>query len=167
MYAFIIAIMLMYIILSAQFQSYLQPVIILSAIAFALIGVVFGKLVTQSLFTVNSFIAIIGVAGVVVNDSLILIDFMNKSYKAGATRIEAINKAIKVRLRPIILTTLTTTLGLLPMALGFPEDSIVWGAMASTFVSGLAVATILTLFIAPVLWDMIQERQEKQLLKKQ
>jgi len=167
MYAFIIAVMLMYIILAAQFQSYLQPVIILSAIAFALIGVVLGKVLTQSLFTVNSFIAIIGVAGVVVNDSLILIDFMNKSYKAGATRIEAINKAIKVRLRPIILTTLTTTLGLLPMALGFPEDSIIWGAMASTFVSGLAVATILTLFIAPVLWDMIQERQEKQLLKTQ
>jgi HAE1 family hydrophobic/amphiphilic exporter-1 len=163
MYAFIIAIMIMYIILAAQFQSYSQPIIILSAIAFALIGVVIGKLVSQSLFTVNSFIAIIGVAGVVVNDSLILVDFMNKLYRAGATRIEAVNQAIKVRLRPIILTTLTTTLGLLPMALGFPEESIVWGAMASTFVSGLAVATILTLFIAPVLWDMIQERQEKKL----
>ena len=165
MYAFIIAIMIMYIILAAQFQSYLQPIIILSAIAFALIGVVIGKLVTQSLFTVNSFVAIIGVAGVVVNDSLILIDFMNKIYKKGATRLESINQAIEIRLRPIILTTLTTTLGLLPMALGFPEDSIVWGAMASTFVSGLAVSTILTLFIAPVLWDMIQERQEKNLAK--
>lgn len=165
MYAFIIAVMIMYIILAAQFQSYLQPVIILSAIAFALIGVVFGKLATQSLFTVNSFIAIIGVAGVVVNDSLILIDFMNKLYAKGATRIEAINQALAVRLRPIILTTLTTTLGLLPMALGFPEKSLVWGAMASTFVSGLAVATILTLFIAPVLWDIIWERQEKRVQK--
>ncbi|MCF6203611.1 MAG: efflux RND transporter permease subunit [Methylococcaceae bacterium] len=165
MYAFIIAIMIMYIVLAAQFQSYLQPIIILSAIAFALIGVVIGKLVFQSLFTVNSFIAIIGVAGVVVNDSLILVDFMNKLYREGETRIEAVNQAIKVRLRPIILTTLTTTLGLLPMALGFPEESIVWGAMASTFVSGLAVATILTLFIAPVLWDMIQERQEKKLAR--
>ena len=161
MYAFVIAIMVMYIILAAQFQSYLQPVIILSAIAFALIGVVFGKLVTQSVFTVNSFIAVIGVAGVVVNDSLILIDFMNKLYDSGMTRLEAINGAIAVRLRPIILTTLTTTLGLLPMALGFPEESLVWGAMASTFVSGLAVATILTLFIVPVLWDMIKARQEK------
>ncbi len=160
MYAFIIAVMIMYIILAAQFQSYLQPVIILSAIAFALIGVVFGKLLTQSLFTVNSFIAIIGVAGVVVNDSLILVDFMNKLYAKGATRLEAINEAIAVRLRPIILTTLTTTLGLLPMALGFPEESPVWGAMASTFVSGLAVATVLTLFIAPVLWDIIRERQD-------
>ena len=166
MYAFIIAVMIMYIILAAQFQSYLQPIIILSAIAFALIGVVIGKLLTQSLFTVNSFIAIIGVAGVVVNDSLILIDFMNKIYKTGATRLESINQAIKIRLRPIILTTLTTTLGLLPMALGFPEDSIVWGAMASTFVAGLAVSTILTLFIAPVLWDMIQERQEKKEAKR-
>ncbi len=162
-YAFIIAIMLMYIILSAQFQSYLQPVIILSAIAFALIGVVLGKLVTQSLFTVNSFIAIIGVAGVVVNDSLILVDFMNKLYTKGHTRLESIRGTIAVRLRPIILTTLTTSLGLLPMALGFPEKSIVWGAMASTFVSGLAVATVLTLFIAPVLWDIIKERQEKQI----
>ncbi|MCK5830619.1 MAG: efflux RND transporter permease subunit [Methylococcales bacterium] len=164
-YAFLISIMIMYIILAAQFQSYSQPVIILSSIAFALIGVVLGKLMTQSLFTVNSFIAIIGVAGVVVNDSLILIDFMNKIYRAGATRAEAIHQAMDVRLRPIILTTLTTTLGLLPMALGFPEESIIWGAMASTFVSGLAVATVLTLFIAPVLWDMIQERQENKLKK--
>lgn len=165
LYAFLMAIMVMYIILAAQFQSYLQPVIILSAIAFALIGVVFGKMFTQSIFTVNSFIAIIGVAGVVVNDSLILVDFINKLYKVGATRLEAINQAIEIRLRPIILTTLTTTLGLLPMALGFPEESVVWGAMASTFVSGLAVATVLTLFIVPVLWDIIQERQEKRLKK--
>jgi HAE1 family hydrophobic/amphiphilic exporter-1 len=155
----------MYIILAAQFQSYLQPVIVLSAIAFALIGVIMGKLVTQSLFTVNSFIAVIGVAGVVVNDSLILIDFMNKLYHSGMSRTKSIAKAINIRLRPIILTTLTTTLGLLPMALGFPEESIIWGAMASTFVSGLAVATILTLFIVPVLWDMIIESQEKKLKK--
>ena len=165
-YAFAIAVLVMYIILAVQFQSYLQPVIILSAIAFALIGVVFGKLVTQSLFTVNSFIAVIGVAGVVVNDSLILIDFMNKLYDSGMARQEAIDGAIAVRLRPIILTTLTTTLGLLPMALGFPEKSLVWGTMASTFVSGLAAATILTLFIVPVLWDMIRERQEQGLEKK-
>ena len=160
-YAFIIAVMIMYIVLAAQFQSYLQPLIILSAIVFALIGVVFGKLITQSLFTVNSFIAIIGVAGVVVNDSLMLIDFINKSYRSGMTRRQAIDEGIRVRLRPILLTTLTTTLGLLPMAVGIPEYSIVWGAMASTFVTGLATATLLTLFIVPVLWDLMQSRQER------
>ena len=166
MYAFIIAILIMYIILAAQFQSYLQPVIILSAIAFALIGVIFGKMLTQSLFTVNSFIAVIGVAGVVVNDSLILINFMNQLYDSGYSRLAAINRSIEVRLRPIILTSLTTTLGLLPMALGFPEKSVVWGPMASTFVSGLATATILILFIVPVLWDLVKERDEKKIKAK-
>lgn len=160
-YAFIIAVLVMYVILATQFQSYLQPLIILSAIVFALIGVVFGKLVTQSLFTVNSFIAVIGVAGVVVNDALVLIDFINKRYRKGMSRREAIIAGVHIRLRPILLTTLTTTLGLLPMAIGFPSYSLIWGTMASTFVTGLAAATTLTLFIIPVLWDLLQGMQER------
>ena len=160
-YAFLIAVLIIYIILATQFQSYLQPLIILSAIAFALIGVVFGKLATQSLFTVNSFIAVIGVTGVVVNDALVLIDFINKRYRSGLSRREAIDEGVRVRLRPIVLTTLTTTLGLLPMALGIPNYSLVWGTMASTFVTGLAAATTLTVFIVPVLWDLLQEWQER------
>jgi HAE1 family hydrophobic/amphiphilic exporter-1 len=159
-YAFMIAVLVMYVILANQFQSYLQPLIILSAVVFALIGVVFGKLVTQSLFTVNSFIAAIGVAGVVINDALVLIDFINKRFRKGLTRREAITAGVHARLRPILLTTLTTTLGLLPMAVGFPSYSIIWGAMASTFVTGLATATVLTLFIVPVLWDLLQDLQE-------
>lgn len=159
-YAFSIAVLVMYIILATQFQSYWQPLIILSAIVFALIGVVFGKLVTQSLITVNSFIAVIGVAGVVVNDALMLIDFINKRYRAGMSRRVAIDEGVRLRLRPIVLTTLTTSLGLLPMAIGFPNYSLVWGTMASTFVTGLATATALTLFIVPVLWDLLQAWQE-------
>lgn len=159
-YAFIIAVLAMYVILATQFQSYLQPVIVLSAIVFALIGVVFGKMLTQSLFTINSFVAMIGVAGIVVNDSLVLIDFINRRYRRGASRLEAITLGVHVRLRPIVLTTLTTSLGLLPMVIGFPSYSLVWGAMASTFVAGLVTATILTLFVIPVLWDLIQDLQE-------
>ncbi|MGD8914421.1 MAG: efflux RND transporter permease subunit, partial [Candidatus Thiodiazotropha sp.] len=165
-YAFIIAVLVMYILLATQFQSYLQPLIILSAIVFALIGVVFGKLVTQSLFTINSFIAMIGVAGVVVNDALVLIDFINKRYRKGLSRREAIIEGVHIRLRPILLTTLTTTLGLLPMAIGFPSYSLIWGTMASTFVTGLATATALTLFIIPVLWDLLQGFQERSSKKK-
>ncbi|RDH87576.1 MAG: AcrB/AcrD/AcrF family protein [endosymbiont of Escarpia spicata] len=160
-YAFIIAVLVMYVILATQFQSYLQPLIILSAIVFALIGVVFGKLVSQTLFTVNSFIAVIGVAGVVVNDALVLVDFINKRYRSGMSRRDAIVDGVQVRLRPIVLTTLTTTLGLLPMAVGFPSYSLIWGTMASTFVAGLATATALTLFIVPVLWDLLQGLQER------
>jgi HAE1 family hydrophobic/amphiphilic exporter-1 len=106
-YAFFVALLIMYVILATQFRSYLQPLIILSAVVFSLIGVVFGKFVTQGLFTVNSFIAVVGVTGVVVNDSLVLIDFINRSYRSGMSRREAITRGIRIRLRPILLTTLT------------------------------------------------------------
>ena len=160
-YAFIIALLAIYMILALQFQSYLQPLIILSAVAFALVGVVFGKFLTQGLFTVNSMIAIVGVTGVVVNDSLVLIDFINRAYRKSGNRREAILEGIRTRLRPILLTTLTTTLGLLPMAIGFPYYSLVWGTMASTFVTGLCTATFLTLFIVPIEWDLLTALQER------
>ncbi|MCG6983612.1 MAG: efflux RND transporter permease subunit [Thiocapsa sp.] len=159
--AFGLAVLLIYLILATQFRSYSQPLIILSAVMFSIIGVVFGKVVTQSLFTINSFIAVVGVTGVVVNDSLVLLDFINRRYRAGAGRREAIREGVHLRLRPIVLTTLTTTLGLLPMAIGIPSYSVIWGTMASTFVTGLATATFLTLFIVPVAWDLLMERDEK------
>jgi len=156
MYAFGVAVLVMYLILATQFGSYIQPLIILSAVVFSLIGVIMGKLITQSLFTINSFIAVVGVTGVVVNDSLVLIDFINRKYRAGLPRRQAIAEGIRIRLRPIVLTTLTTSLGLLPMAIGIPSYSLVWGTMASTFVTGLATATFLTLFIVPVQWDLLE-----------
>jgi len=154
-YAFSVALLVIYLILATQFQSYLQPLIILSAVVFSVVGVIFGKVITQSLFTVNSFIALVGVTGVVVNDSLVLIDFINRRYREGMARREAVLEGIRVRLRPILLTTLTTSLGLAPMALGIPSYSLVWGAMASTFVTGLFTATFLTLFIVPIEWELL------------
>ncbi|MBU4563743.1 MAG: efflux RND transporter permease subunit [Desulfarculus sp.] len=155
-YAFGIALLIIYVILATQFKSYLQPVIILSAVSFALIGVIYGKFLTQTLFTVNSFIATVGVAGVVVNDALVLIDFLNRRLRSGLERRQALLQAVNIRLRPILLTTVTTTLGLLPMAVGFPEYSLVWGTMASTFVTGLCTATFLTLVVVPVMWDLLE-----------
>jgi HAE1 family hydrophobic/amphiphilic exporter-1 len=164
--AFGLAVLIIYVILAAQFKSYAQPLLILSAVMFSIIGVVFGKFVTQSLFTVNSFVAVVGVTGVVVNDALVLIDFINRGYRSGLSRAEAIHRGLDIRLRPILLTTLTTTLGLLPMAVGIPSYSIIWGSMASTFVTGLATATLLTLFIVPVGWDILTERQERRAAKR-
>jgi HAE1 family hydrophobic/amphiphilic exporter-1 len=164
--AFGLAVLLIYLILATQFKSYSQPLIILSAVMFSIIGVVFGKVATQSLFTVNSFIAVVGVTGVVVNDSLVLLDFINRRYRAGMSRREAIREGVRLRLRPIVLTTLTTTLGLMPMALGIPSYSVIWGSMASTFVTGLATATFLTLFIVPVAWDLLMEWEEKREAKR-
>ena len=154
-YAFVIAIVVIYLILAAQFRSYLQPMIIIAAVVFALIGVIFGTVLSRTLFTVNSFVAVIGVTGVVVNDSLVLVEFINRCYSEMGMRNEALLRATHIRLRPILLTTLTTTLGLLPMALGIPEYSLIWGSMAMTFVTGLCSATFLTIIIIPLLWDMV------------
>ncbi|KMY68909.1 acriflavin resistance protein [Desulfocarbo indianensis] len=154
-YAFVVAVMIMYLILATQFGSYTHPVIILSTVMFAVIGVIFGKIITQSLFTINSFIATVGLTGVVVNDALVLVDFLNKRYEIVGDRGLAIRQAVQIRLRPILLTTLTTTLGLLPMALGIPYYSVVWGTMASTFVTGLCTATFLTVLLVPVQWELL------------
>jgi len=159
--AFVIAVLAIYLILGAQFKSYIQPAIILSAVVFSLTGVVFGAFFTRTLFTVNSFIATVGVTGVVVNDSLVLLDFINRLHASGMDRMSCVREAVRIRLRPILLTTLTTTLGLLPMALGIPSYSLVWGGMAATFVTGLCTATALTIFIVPVLWDFLAARKER------
>jgi len=156
-YAFAIALLLIYTILATQFRSYIQPFIIMSAVIFALIGIIYGIFLSRALFTINSFIAIVGVTGVVVNDSLVLIEFINKRYKEGMGRRKAILEGVRIRLRPILLTTLTTTLGLMPMALGIPEYSLVWGAMASTFVTGLCTSTFLTVLMVPVQWDLLMQ----------
>ncbi len=153
-YAFLIALVLIYLILANQFNSYIQPLIIISSVVFALTGIILGTFIAQTLFTIYSFIAIVGVTGVVVNSSLVLIEFINKSYRYLPIR-EAIVQGANIRLRPIILTTLTTTLGLLPMAIGIPEYSIIWGPMAMTFVIGLCSAAFLTLTIVPVEWDLL------------
>ena len=159
-YAFVIAVVVIYLILAAQFKSYVQPLIIIAAVIFALTGVVFGAGLSRTVFTINSFVAVIGVTGVVVNDSLVLVEFINKCYLKGMSRRDALLWATHIRLRPILLTTLTTTLGLLPMALGIPEYSLIWGSMAMTFVTGLCTATFLTIVIIPVLWDITEKRRE-------
>ncbi len=152
--AFIIAIIAIYLVLATQFKDYLHPVIIISAIFFAVIGVVFGMFVTRSTFTVASFMAVVGLAGVAVNDSLILIDFINTRRREGVSLREAVLDACSARMRPVLITTVTTMLGLLPMAIGIPRKSMTWAPMATAFVTGLSSATILTLLIIPVEYEL-------------
>lgn len=167
MYAFILALFCIYMVLSAQFNDYLQPFIIITAVFFAFMGVVFGMFITRSTFTIGSFMAVVGLAGVSVNDSLILVDFMNIRRKEGKPIREAVIEACGARMRPVLITTVTTILGLLPMAIGIPSKSIEWSPMATAFATGLVSATALTLLIIPVEYEIsaIINQNIKQFIK--
>ena len=155
--AFFIALLAIYMVLASQFKDYVQPLIIISSVPMALIGVVFGLLITGTTFTIGSFLAIIGLAGLAVNDSLLLIDFMNVRLRQGKPLRQAIIESCAARMRPVLITTVTTTLGLLPMAIGIPNKSISWAPMATAFVSGLISATILTLLITPANYEAFEQ----------
>ena len=168
--AFVIAILLIYAILAAQFNSYIQPILIMSNIVFSFTGVVlvmaaFGFAVEllpegmviaeRSWFTVQSFIAIIGLAGLVINDAIVLIDFINQRRREGLRLEDELLVAGHQRMRPIVMTTVTTIAGLIPMAIGIPDFSITWGPFATCFIAGLSVSTAMTLLMVPVLYQQV------------
>lgn len=168
--AFFVAILCIYLVLASQFNDYVQPAIILSAVPFALIGVVLGLFATRTYFTIGSFMAVVGLAGVAVNNSILLIDFMNKRQKRGRPLRDAIMESAAARMRPVFITTVTTLLGLLPMAIGIPHKSMSWAPMATAFVSGLVSSTMLTLVMIPVEYEAIEKirrymRQKAQALR--
>ncbi len=164
--AFFVAVLAIYMVLASQFNDYFQPVIILSAVAFAITGVILGVFLTRSPFTLGSFLAIVGLAGVSVNDSLIMIEFMNIRRNENTEIREAVLHGCNVRMRPVLITTITTITGLLPMAIGIPNKSISWTPMATAFVTGLASATLLTLLIIPVEFELLEKFKEFRLRMK-
>ncbi len=115
-----------------------------------------GIFVTRQVFTVNNFIAVIGLAGVAVNDSIVLIDFIHNARLKGAKLRDAVIEGCQRRMRPILLTTITTALGLLPTALGIPYYSMVWGGMANSFVYGVSTATLLVITVTPPIYELIE-----------
>jgi multidrug efflux pump subunit AcrB len=157
--AFCIALMCIYLVLASQFRDYFQPLIILTAVPFALIGVSFGLLVTRTIFTVGSFVATVGLSGVAVNNTLLLIDFMNKRVREGKELRTAVIEACAARMRPVLITTITTAIGLMPMAIGFPQKSITWSPMAIAFVTGLSSSTFLALLVTPANYEMLSRFQ--------
>ncbi|MFQ5822567.1 MAG: efflux RND transporter permease subunit [bacterium] len=153
--AIALAIFLVYLVMASQFESLVQPFIIMFTIPFALIGVILTLLITRTPISVVVLIGLIMLAGIVVNNAIVLIDYINKLRKQGLAKREAIKQAGQVRLRPILMTTLTTVLGLLPMALGFGEGAELRTPMAITVIGGLLVGTLLTLVVIPMVYDVV------------
>ena len=159
--AFIIAMLLVYTILATQFKSWVQPVIVMATIPFAIIGVIFGLAVTQLPFSLMTLISVVALVGVVVNDSLVLVDFVNKERERGVDRWNSLINAGTVRLRPIILTTITTIAGFMPIILSNASAVKDWKPMAVSIAFGLAFATTLTLFVIPVIYTVFSREKKK------
>ncbi|MFQ5674811.1 MAG: efflux RND transporter permease subunit [bacterium] len=149
---FPVGLILMYIILAGQFKSFVQPLIIFMAIIFCFWGAMIGLLVIGSPFNINNMYGLVALAGVAVNDSLVLISFINESRERGVRRWHSILRAGKLRLRPILLTSITTVFGLLPMAIGIGGKSDIWSPLANVMVWGLTIGTLLTLFLVPCMY---------------
>ncbi|MDH4338663.1 MAG: efflux RND transporter permease subunit, partial [Candidatus Krumholzibacteria bacterium] len=153
--ALILAVFLVYLVMAAQFESFVHPFIIMFTVPLAAIGVVFTLLVTGKPLSVVVFIGVILLAGIVVNNGIVLIDYINTLRREGSPKVDAVRAACRVRLRPILMTTLTTVLGLMPMALGFGEGAEIRAPMALSVIGGLAVGSILTLFVIPSLYSVV------------
>ena len=172
--AFVAALFIIFLILVTQFNSFMTPFIILTSVLLSLIGVFLGLLITDTAFgVIMTGIGVISLAGVVVNNAIVLIDYYNQLKRRGMAAREALVKAGLVRFRPVMLTAITTILGLLPMATGISfdfrkvaldignESSQWWGPMAVAVIFGLAVATLLTLVVVPVLCSLLNSLQER------
>jgi HAE1 family hydrophobic/amphiphilic exporter-1 len=162
LFALSLAVFLVYLVMASQFESLLHPFIILFTIPLALVGAILGLWITGSTVSVVVFIGLILLAGIVVNNAIVLIDLINQFRARGRGKIQAILEGGKSRLRPILMTTLTTALGLLPLALGFGDGAELRAPMAITVIAGLIVSTLLTLVVIPTMYAIMDRKVYKQ-----
>lgn len=156
--ALLLAIFLVYIVMASQFESLVHPFVIIFTIPLALIGVILALFVLNIPLSIVVFLGMIMLAGIVVNNAIVLVDYINHLRQRGLEKMEAIIEAGKVRLRPILMTTSTTVLGLLPMAIGLGDGAEIRAPMAITVVVGLIASTLLTLIVIPTVYSLVDRK---------
>jgi HAE1 family hydrophobic/amphiphilic exporter-1 len=144
-------------VMAAQFESLIYPFIIMFTIPLAFSGGALGLFFTGRSLGVTALIGVIILAGIVVNNGIVLIDYINVLRREGMDRKEAILKAGPVRLRPILMTTLTTILGLIPIALGIGEGAELMAPLGSVVIGGLTLSTVLTLVLVPAIYTLLDD----------
>ncbi|MCC5854896.1 MAG: efflux RND transporter permease subunit [Idiomarina sp.] len=159
LFALALAVFLVYLVMASQFESFGHPLLIMFSVPLAAAGSVLGLWLTNTPLSVVVFIGLIMLCGIVVNNAIVLIDRINQLRTEGVARLEAIQQAASQRLRPILMTTLTTVLGLTPLALGIGEGAELSAAMAITVISGLLFATLLTLFFIPLVYQLFDRKK--------
>ncbi|MEJ2203753.1 MAG: efflux RND transporter permease subunit [Gemmatimonadota bacterium] len=160
-FAFGLALILVYMILAAQFESFVHPFTILISVPLALVGAVLALMASGQGLNTMSLIGIVILVGIVVNDAIVKVDFIVQAQRRGLPLREAILEAGRVRLRPIVMTTVTTVLGLFPMALGIGRGSDLRAPLAIAVIGGLIVATGLTLIVVPVVYQTVERTRER------
>lgn len=160
-YALILSLFLVYMIIAAQFESLLFPFAVILSVPFAFIGVIIALMLTDTSINVLSLIGLIMLGGIVVNNAIVLIDYINQLRKKGIERNEAIMQGGKTRLRPILMTTLTTILAMVPMALATGEGAEMRTSLAITIMGGLTSSTFLTLVFIPVFYSYLDDWAKK------
>src|SRR5277367_1390529 len=156
----LISIALVYLILMAQFASFIDPFIILMAIPPGLAGVMMILVFTGSTLNIMSLMGIIMMTGIVVSNSILIVEFSGILHEKGLPLLEATVQACKVRLRPILMTSLATLLGMIPMALGFEAGSEQYAPLARAIIGGLGVSVVVTVFLVPAVYLVIHTRRE-------
>jgi HAE1 family hydrophobic/amphiphilic exporter-1 len=158
----LLAIFLVYTVMAVQFESLVHPLIIMASVPFAFVGVVATLAITGTTFNMNSFLGAIVLVAIVVNNAIVLVDYINLLRRERAMPLyEAVVEAAHRRLRPILMTTATTTLAMLPLAIGGGEGSEIQGPLARVVLGGLAVSTLVTLVVVPCLYFMVERRAER------
>jgi len=159
--AFIVAVILIYMIMAAQFESLAQPLIVMFTIPLSYIGVILGLGITGKTLSVPSFMGLIILMGIVVNNGIVMIDYINRLRKGGMIKIDAIVQGASVRLRPILITSITTICGVLPMAFSTGDGSAMRSPLAVAVGFRLAVSTVLTLFVVPSAYFIVDTLSSK------
>lgn len=165
----VLIIVLVYIVMAAQFESFTDPFVIMFSIPFALVGVILGLSITQTPLGVMALIGVIMLMGIVVKNGIVLVDYTILCRERGMGVLAAVVAAGKSRLRPVLMTTLTTVLGMIPMAIGTGEGAEMWRSMGMTVAWGLSVSTLITLVLIPTLYSVFAgsgiKRKRRQMAK--
>jgi multidrug efflux pump len=161
MFAFMLALILIYLVLSAQFESFKDPLIVMMTVPLALTGALLFMWYFNITMNIFSQIGIIMLIGLVSKNGILIVEFANQRKHAGMSKMEAINYAAAARLRPILMTSLATILGIAPLALGFGEGAQSRVAMGTAVIGGLLLSTFLTLFVVPAVYSFISSETKK------
>ena len=162
----ILIIILVYMVMASQFESFMSPFVIMFSVPFAFVGVILGLWLTNTALGVMAMIGILILIGIVVKNGIVLIDYLILLRERGMGILDAAVAAARSRLRPILMTTLTTVLGMIPMAVGTGEGSEMWKSLGITVAWGLSISTVVTLVLIPTIYCVFATRQEKRKQKK-